>query len=284
MDLGVGLNNVQSECKKVGSVFECDIGNTSSSLCSKEEHPNKDIKELPISEGLITILVEWVSNDKVFINSKRMSVKDFCLAVKKHGMKTRSAKYKMLWILDEEISKVIDMEERSYHTRGFSIRPSFFTIITLCIILLSSCSIFIFLVSTRNISDDDDDHQKDRLVEHFNSHSQSQSQSNFQSGSQSLPVPDELLWDAPFSYGLHPCVKPTSKYKAAQGSDRYITVRSNGGLNQMRTGISDMVAVAYIMNATLVIPQLDKRSFWQDSSTFSDILMSSISSHHYKET
>ncbi|KAI4317113.1 hypothetical protein L6164_025016 [Bauhinia variegata] len=84
-------------------------------------------------------------------------------------------------------------------------------------------------------------------------------------------VHDEQLWGSPFSHGLYPCVKPTAKYKGSQGFDHYLTVRSNGGLNQMRTGISDMVGVAHIMNATLVIPQLDKRSFWQDSSVFSDI-------------
>lgn len=92
-----------------------------------------------------------------------------------------------------------------------------------------------------------------------------------QSQSVQQQVSDENLWGASLSHGLHPCIKPTARHKAAQGSDHYITVRSNGGLNQMRTGISDMVAVAHIMNATLVIPQLDKRSFWQDTSTFSDI-------------
>ncbi|KAK4585528.1 hypothetical protein RGQ29_022971 [Quercus rubra] len=125
--------------------------------------------------------------------------------------------------------------------------------ITLYIISLFAFSIFIFLFNTRNILEEDE--QKP----------------NFSGEFLSEQIPEEQLWDAPFSYGLQSCIKPTAKYKAAHGSDRYITVRSNGGLNQMRTGISDMVAVARIMNATLVVPQLDKRSFWKDSSTFSDI-------------
>ncbi|KAJ7945253.1 O-fucosyltransferase [Quillaja saponaria] len=134
----------------------------------------------------------------------------------------------------------------------FLLRKPSSNAITLYIIFIFAFSVFIFLFYARNIVEDE---QKPLIsVE-----------------SQSEKVPDEQLSDAPFSHGLHTCVKPTSKYKASQGSNRYITVRSNGGLNQMRTGISDMVAVAHIMNATLVIPQLDKRSFWQDSSVFSDI-------------
>ncbi|CAD6341078.1 unnamed protein product [Miscanthus lutarioriparius] len=85
-----------------------------------------------------------------------------------------------------------------------------------------------------------------------------------------LLVSSDQLW-ASNGYGYHACVTPTSRYKVQGKSDSYMTVRSNGGLNQMRTGICDMVAVARLVNATLVIPQLDKRSFWQDTSTFKDI-------------
>ncbi|MQL73167.1 hypothetical protein Taro_005515, partial [Colocasia esculenta] len=115
----------------------------------------------------------------------------------------------------------------------------------------------------------------------------------------------EKLWKQPSSRDLVPCVDPTSSYSSPSETRGYLLVHTNGGLNQMRAGvsflhsvlvpdihalfgpisllhqdkkiysplwqISDMVAVARIINATLVIPELDKKSFWQDSSNFSDV-------------
>ncbi|OAY65840.1 Uncharacterized protein ACMD2_00859 [Ananas comosus] len=51
----------------------------------------------------------------------------------------------------------------------------------------------------------------------------------------------------------------------------YLMVSCNGGLNQMLAAICDMVTVARYLNVTLIVPELDKTSFWADTSDFQDI-------------
>ncbi|XP_059453540.1 O-fucosyltransferase 7 [Corylus avellana] len=79
------------------------------------------------------------------------------------------------------------------------------------------------------------------------------------------------LWKPPSNRDFVPCVNPSSNYTPPVKSRGYLLVHTNGGLNQMRAGMCDMVAVARIINATLVIPELDKRSFWKDNSSFADV-------------
>lgn len=82
------------------------------------------------------------------------------------------------------------------------------------------------------------------------------------------------VWSSRNSEHFYGCSNASSKFpnaEAATKPNRYLLIATSGGLNQQRTGITDAVVVARILNATLVVPKLDQRSYWKDSSNFSEI-------------
>ncbi|KAK1303306.1 Uncharacterized protein QJS10_CPB11g00330 [Acorus calamus] len=86
-------------------------------------------------------------------------------------------------------------------------------------------------------------------------------------------VPEDV-WRSASSDLYYGCSGRGSRFSPVGHGSRsngYLLIETSGGLNQQRTGIIDAVVVSRILNATLVIPELDHHSFWKDNSDFADI-------------
>ncbi|XAR57457.1 hypothetical protein NMG60_11025610 [Bertholletia excelsa] len=82
------------------------------------------------------------------------------------------------------------------------------------------------------------------------------------------------VWNPKLLQGWKPCVNNTisqAGFPELPKSNGFLIIEANGGLNQQRLSICDAVAVAGLLNATLVIPIFHLNSVWRDSSKFRDI-------------
>ncbi|CAI9087250.1 OLC1v1021277C1 [Oldenlandia corymbosa var. corymbosa] len=68
-----------------------------------------------------------------------------------------------------------------------------------------------------------------------------------------------------------PCADKKSPKGKTSTSSGLIIVSANGGLNQQRVAVCNAVAVASLLNATLVIPKFLYSNVWNDPSQFGDI-------------
>ncbi|KAL3726399.1 hypothetical protein ACJRO7_031312 [Eucalyptus globulus] len=85
------------------------------------------------------------------------------------------------------------------------------------------------------------------------------------------------LWENPSSAttSWKPCAERRddgiSDVPSENETNGYIFIHAEGGLNQQRIAICNAVAVAKILNATLILPVLKQDQIWKDQTKFEDI-------------
>lgn len=85
------------------------------------------------------------------------------------------------------------------------------------------------------------------------------------------------LWENPYSAttSWKPCAQRHEKnfghLPSENETNGYILIHAEGGLNQQRVAICNAVAVAKIINATLILPCLKQDQIWKDQTKFEDV-------------
>ncbi|KAM0946627.1 putative GDP-fucose protein O-fucosyltransferase [Dioscorea sansibarensis] len=67
-----------------------------------------------------------------------------------------------------------------------------------------------------------------------------------------------------------PCANQRN-WRTSKGSNGYLLISANGGINQQRVAICNAVAISRLLNATLIVPKFLYNSVWRDRSQFGDI-------------
>lgn len=83
---------------------------------------------------------------------------------------------------------------------------------------------------------------------------------------QNKPEPKDL-WNEPYLRASFwkPCADQ-HEWEPSEVNNGYIMVSANGGINQQRVAVCNAVAVARLLNATLVLPRFLFSSVWRDTS------------------
>ncbi|NP_001333367.1 O-fucosyltransferase family protein [Solanum lycopersicum] len=80
------------------------------------------------------------------------------------------------------------------------------------------------------------------------------------------------LWAEPYfvASSWKPCAEQR-QWLPSEGKNGYIIVTANGGINQQRVAVCNIVAIARLLDATLVLPKFLYSSVWKDVSQFGEI-------------